>query len=934
MNRNKTALVICFALSTVFIQPKAVMAQPASPGLGDNVLSLSDTNRFGNAYLYKMAGWRYSPEKPGRIVDGKSLTVADTVRLDKMNDIRKRVDWRRYAWFENEIFVDSAVARRGWTLNYFSPAAFRCWLNGVPVVQSGRPSEHAEDEELARFVSIVGGPIPLRPGKNTLLIEISEHTLNLRWPGNMPFVPTHILDVNLVKPQQTKHLRLRTFVFGGALMLLLSLLITQGFLALRFRHSYHKYVAFTTFFMLLYAFTTMSDTVIFWTWAYAGFHEWVNALAFLFVVYFYLIAVRRIYDLPVHWTGLTLALATSVSACLYALYFHYPLLDTFHPVLAVATLVYGVYSLYEAKKSNPAHTISAVLAGLLISVGGAIAYVLMYVALGYIQDFVFVTSVLMVFSGIPMSLTYNIAYNYAGLVSSLEQKVAERTEALQASKAELEKAGEYKSRFFANISHEFRTPLTIASGLVDRVAQKTGEAPSIQQDIVPIKRSLKRLSDMVNQLVDLTKADHNQMTLHPRNLYGDAVVSIAVESFRSLAEHRNQDFVFQPGAPGVIVYADRSKLEIMVNNLISNAIKYTQKGGRIVVETRLQEQCYGVVVADNGKGIPQNEQEAIFERFHRIKQMPEGYVEGMGIGLELSRSLARMHGGDISLDKTYTEGACFRLSLPVSTVKETVQTDESYVMPVESDPAETATASSSFSILLVEDNDDMAQYVGSVLKTAGNITRTSNGAEALRQLSEKAYDLVLTDLMMPEMDGMELVRAMQRSRELRKIPVVVLTARALDQDKLDLLRIGVVDYIVKPFLVDELLLKTRSLLQFAANRQKAEILLSPVELNLQEEGLASKAAGFVQQHVKDPTLSIDLVADHFGISRRTFYRIIEVETGMTPAEFIREVRLQLAHNLALNKSVWTLDTLAAEVGYSSGRNFKKLYQDRFGAAPL
>jgi CheY-like chemotaxis protein/nitrogen-specific signal transduction histidine kinase len=530
-------------------------------------------------------------------------------------------------------------------------------------------------------------------------------------------------------------------------------------------------------------------------------------------------------------------------------------------------------------------------------------------------------------------LTLNIASSYAELFRTLERKVKERTADLQASKAELEKSGEYKTRFFANISHEFRTPLTIAQGLVDRISQKRVADVLLQQELQPVKRNMTRLSDMVNQIVDLTKTDNNQLTLHPRNYYGDAVVSIALESFRSLAEYRKQNLTFTADSPRTVVYVDRPKMEIMINNLISNAIKYTPEGGHIDVQTREAGGLYQVIVTDNGRGIPPEEQDAIFERFHRIKQNAEHYVEGMGIGLELSRSLARLHNGDIQLDKTRTEGSRFILILPVSTNTEPVQVEESFFEKDLLEIPETAPANHSFSILLAEDNDDMAGYVSGILSEIGVVTRVRNGVEALAALANTIPDLVITDLMMPEMDGMKLVSQMQKTIAYRKIPVVVLSARALEQDRLDLLRIGVVDYITKPFIAAELLLKTRNLLVLAENRQKAEIVLTTDERALELEKLAPQAAAYVQKHLKDATLSIDLVADHLGISRRTFYRIIEAETGMTGAEFIREVRLQAARSLLTQETTWTLETLSNEVGYASARNFKKLYSERFGAAP-
>jgi signal transduction histidine kinase/DNA-binding response OmpR family regulator len=913
-------LLQCSFLLLLFGQMCA--AQQASP----YTVSLADTNIYGTLGIHRIKGWKFFPAGSDKGIP---------VRLNNMDSVRALPEWTGYGRFRNTFFVDSAFASRIWTASYLSPGGMRLTLNGLPLLASGNPSPDPENEVLGRFLVATQQSFIFKQGLNTFDLEFSEHTLNRQWAENQPNIPMRIIDLYLLKRGASLLHRMRAFIFGGTLMLLLTLVLMHGFLAVKFRNDYHIWVALSTFFMLLHAFTLLSNTLIEWTWSFGGFYEWVYADAFLFVVYFYLIAIRKYYQLPMHWKWLNSIVAVFFVLNTYAIHTERTLLDIFHPVAAISTLLYGIWSLFEARKAKPGVPTGIIAGGLLVTVGGAILYVTVVIAFRVSGDFLFLMATLMAYTGLPISLTLNIATGYARLINTLEEKVRERTSQLEASKQELERADEYKSRFFANISHEFRTPLTIARGLIDRISQRTAIDEPLQTDLIPVKRNLKRLGDMVNQIVDLTKHDHDQLALHCKNYRADALVTIDVESFRSLAEYRSQTLVFTSAAPDAILWVDRAKMDIMVNNLISNAIKYTPEGGRIEVSSTVIDRVFALSVQDNGKGIPPSEHEAIFQRFHRLKQETGDYVEGMGIGLELSRTLARLHGGDIHIDAAYTGGARFVLTLPLSTSADPVQTDETFTPAPAAVSEPAVSASRRRNILLVEDNDDMAAYVSSILGETGAVERARNGEEALQKLAANTPDLVITDLMMPVMDGVALVRAMHQDAGLRNIPVVVLTARAIEKDRIDLLRIGVVDYITKPFLVDELMLKARNLLTFAEHRKKAEIVLTAAERTLTEETrFAEKAAVFITSRLSDASLSIDAVADHFDISRRTFYRIIEAETGMSGAEFIRELRLQQARILLQdNPQEWTPDKLAAEVGLGSGRTLKKHYTQRFGQLP-
>lgn len=906
--RLQSHLLITFLV----LLPLCVEAQTVA------TLSLADTTEWGSVRLYRLEGWTYRPD---------TLSQPQPLSLREIDQLRLTADWSAYAWFENTFDVDSAMASKPWLMSYFSAGGARIWLNGGMVLQTGRPSTDPDKERLSRFFYPAQQTILLREGRNTLRIEYSEHTVNHRFAGNMPNVVPSRIDLALVKPVFGAQRRLRAVIFGGSMMVLLTLILLHGFLSLQFKNEYHTSVMLTITFIGVHAFSGLADSAIDFTFAFAPYYEITYATAFIFVIYFFTVSIRSFFKLPIPKTALTSVLIVALSAALVSIWNDRAYLNILHSVLAFATLGYGFHSMREAKKASKDNEIGIIAGGFAVTMLGAILYAGVYLGMGVTNDFLLISSALMAYTGIPIALTFNIAKSYAGLFKTMELKVVERT-------AQLQQANEYKTRFFANISHEFRTPLTIARGLLDRLSMRRTTDIELQAELGPVQRNLSRLGDMVNQIVDLTKSDHDQMALNRKHYRIDSIVTLSIESFRSLSEQRRQNLWFESATPDAVVFADRLKLEIMINNLVSNAIKFTPEAGTIRVSTSMVNGQFTLTVEDSGRGIPADERDAIFERFHRIRQNDTEYVEGMGIGLELSRTLARLHGGDIRLlDSEPGFGSTFELSIPLSDAADAEDILRDFATDFHSLSPRLQSLSGD-RILVVEDNDDMAAYILDVLRDVGQVERAIHGEDALARLETYKPELIITDLMMPRMGGAALIDALRKRDEWHDVPVVVLTAKALESDKLDLLRIGVVDYITKPFSVDELLYKSRTLLSLSKKRKKARIVLSADEASLDRERLTPKAADWVKANIRNQSLSVDTLADQMNMSRRTLYRLIEAETGMSSAEFIREIRLQAARNLLHNSRTATLDAIAEAVGYANGRNFRKLYQERFGVHPL
>ena len=417
----------------------------------------------------------------------------------------------------------------------------------------------------------------------------------------------------------------------------------------------------------------------------------------------------------------------------------------------------------------------------------------------------------------------------------------------------------------------------------------------------------------------------------------DKLTRLLADSFQSMAEAKNQEFNIYTNGGHVGIEIDRDRYEIIINNLISNAIKFTPVRGLIEVTSLVQKNHYEVRVSDSGPGVSETHREKIFERFHRIRENAEDYIEGMGIGLELSRKLARAMGGEITYEAAEPVGSVFTLILPISNneIEESLDEDVKPLVLQEnlvlhSEPIK----QKKHTILLVEDNADMQVYVKEILDEIGNVRLAANGIEALKMMQESLPDIVVTDLMMPEMDGHKLIDELRKNPKTERLPVVVLSAKALKQERLDILRIGVIDYISKPFLTDELKFKIQNLLQFYDARRSVNIVIDEDNTIQENHDMAAKAAQYVYAEVSNSNLSPEMLADHLGVSRRTLYRILESETGTTPATFIREIKLIKAQQLLHNDKRVSLESVANQVGYRNAKSFRKLYQERFGIHPL
>lgn len=505
-----------------------------------------------------------------------------------------------------------------------------------------------------------------------------------------------------------------------------------------------------------------------------------------------------------------------------------------------------------------------------------------------------------------------------------------------------------KLKFFTNISHEFRTPLTLILSPLERLIKAT-EDNSNKEQLRLIQRNSKRLLNLVNQLLDFRRLEVQGLTLDVREGELVAFCKEATESFSDLSETRNIKLSFSSNVNELKAAFDYDKIEKIIFNLLSNAFKFTNENGNISVsllyeDTESEENFVHIVVKDTGIGIPEEKQEIIFERF--VQNIPSGVTvnKGSGIGLSLTREFVQMHNGRIKLESVPGVGSKFTVVLPVKGQAE----QQGYIEEIITKPLKKETLSEEnlqvlnpngepCKLLLVEDNPDIRFYLKDNLKSAYQITEAKDGWKAWNAILEDMPDLVVSDIMMPEMDGIELCKKIKTDKRTSHIPVILLTARTTDQQKYEGLQTGADDYITKPFNFEMLELRIQNLIK---QRQKLrnlynknfEIKPSEISVTSLDEKFLQKVKDLTEKNMQEPDFSVEKLSLEIGISRAHLYNKLLALTGKTPIEYIRIMRIRRAAQL-LEKSQLTVMEVAYKVGFNDPRYFTKHFKNEYKMTP-
>ena len=537
---------------------------------------------------------------------------------------------------------------------------------------------------------------------------------------------------------------------------------------------------------------------------------------------------------------------------------------------------------------------------------------------------------------------------------NLEGLVAERT-------AELAQLNADKSRLFANVSHEFRTPLTLAIGpLEDLRDGQYGPLPADAQPPVGLAiRNARRLLHLVDQLLDIAKLDAHAVGLSTDRVDLGAVVARTVEAFHPLAERLGVGLAFDaPGAP-VAVDLDVDQFDKVTSNLLSNAFKFTPSGGDVRVELSASDGEAVLSVSDTGPGISPADALHVFDRFYQADESASARVAGTGIGLSLARELVELHGGTIRVESEVGSGSRFVVSLPraaregvlggVADIPPATVPREPFLSEVgaegepEGDEPPPAPGDDVTTVLVVDDHPEIRAYVRRHLgaprdgRASYRIVEGCDGAEGLSLARALLPDLVVSDVMMPRFDGVELCRALKADPATDFIPVVLLTAKAGEEATLAGLGVGADDYVTKPFNVRELAARVDNLID---GRRRLRDRLAPGSSRRPSvpDGLEADAAGFfqsvhaaVEAHLADEDFGVDTLAEVVGVSRSVLYRRFE-PLDETPHAFLRNARLARADGL-LRQRAGGVGEVAYAVGFKSVAHFSRSFREAYGVPP-
>lgn len=533
----------------------------------------------------------------------------------------------------------------------------------------------------------------------------------------------------------------------------------------------------------------------------------------------------------------------------------------------------------------------------------------------------------------------------------LEEIVEERTEEVRLQAEELKQLDKVKSNFFANISHELRTPLTLILGPLSYILDnpEEWEKESIQRQLQVMQRNGKSLMELIEEILDLSKLEANKLELveeaTPVKQFFERLFYVFEPQFQSQGLDYEMNLAIHPA---LHILLDRKKLEKILNNFLSNAIKFTPKGGKITLEVSETNDQLKIQVKDSGKGIHPKDLPHIFERFYQSKQADQKLYGGTGIGLALVNEFAQLMNGKAYAESKLGEGSKFFFEIPKKEVaSQIILTQAEAELLVEE---EIYAIGSDFTILIAEDNADMREFLHQLLqKKYKRILLAKNGAEGLALLKEHGTDihLIVSDVMMPEVDGLTMLKEIKHHPEWAGIPVVMLTALAAERDKLTALTIGVDDYLTKPFSVPELLIRVQNLLFNYHQRLKwksspefqEEKIETPeknahqLEIKIRDKEWIDELTKHVEESFGKVILDVESLAASVYLSSRQMNRKLKAITGLSPGKFIKEVQLQTARKILENGAFISISEVAYQVGFENPSNFSRAFKSRFGKSP-
>lgn len=521
-------------------------------------------------------------------------------------------------------------------------------------------------------------------------------------------------------------------------------------------------------------------------------------------------------------------------------------------------------------------------------------------------------------------------------------------------KDRIEEISRLKLQFFTNISHEFKTPLTLLSSPLDLLIREGESTFSKNQlyNLNLIKHNAGIMIRLVNQILDFRKLDQNKLQLQPSRQSLNEFLRNIYTAFEVLAKQKNISYNFYPYKGGDDIWIDVDKMEKVVYNLLSNAFKYTQENGRIVMfaEADLDSNQFVIKVSDTGIGIDKNEEIHIFERYYQSENKNKRNISGTGIGLALAKGFVDLHKGEIGFYPNSDEGTVFYVKLRMGNAhfpREMLAEPQAlgsfvapeYHSPKEDMPEESPTALKADlnKMLVVEDNYDLRKQVKNIFRNQYVVFEAEDGIQGLELCKKEQPDIVVTDVMMPKMDGIELCNRIKSDEEISHIPVMLLTAKNTDETIVEGYEFGADGYVAKPFNIDVLVARVNSLVKIREqlkNRFQKEIQINPniISNTPADSKFMDIILGFIEKNLSEPGYNVEQLSVDYGVSRIYLNKKIKALTGETSSEFIRNIKLKHAAEF-LKQNKLNVSEVAWEVGYSDIRTFRKRFKEKFDLSP-
>ncbi|HZI24019.1 MAG TPA: ATP-binding protein [Chryseolinea sp.] len=558
------------------------------------------------------------------------------------------------------------------------------------------------------------------------------------------------------------------------------------------------------------------------------------------------------------------------------------------------------------------------------------------------------TNVLIV-GALLLIITIVIIYRLQKLRAVKDRQLLQTQQSLN---EKLKETDSLKSRFFANISHEFRTPLSLILGPVEEQLRNSQLPTAQKKTFHMIQRNAQRLLSLVNQLLDLSKLEAGKMELFIQQGNLGEFLQLLTASFDSLAEHKQITFTKNILPLEKSVGYDADKVEKIVNNILFNAFKFTPIDGEVIFTFQIHpdKNEMTISVMDTGKGIPKEELANVFSPFYQLKNDGEEGQPGTGLGLSLVNELVKLYGGNISLKSELNEGTCIEVTLPLLHANTATELHlhreipESGAQPMYSSDEEPESfleinAEEKASILIVEDNSDLRNFIASGFRNEFTILLASNGEEGISEALKHIPDLIISDVMMPKLNGLDFSTNIKTDERTCHIPVILLTAKADASSRIEGLKTGADDYLAKPFSMEELQVRVQNLLSLRkklAENLKKELASQhqapePKELSLDQKFIL-KVKSAIESNISNSHFSVEILAEEMNLSRAQLFRKVKALINTSPSELINDLRLQRAAHLIRAKA----DNVA-QIGYAVGFNeqsyFSKRFRKKFGVSP-